>query len=132
MVCLDTSFVIDLLRGRKEIIETKKTLDELGEVIYVPTPVIVEIISGVNLKGKKEEETKKIKEFLSTTTVLSLDEESAFIAGEIESNLIQSGEMIDIEDIMIASIAISNNETLVTKNKKHFEKIKELKIETYY
>lgn len=32
---------------------------------------------------------------------------------------------------MIAAISISNNETLITKNKKHFERIEGLKIETY-
>lgn len=131
MVCLDTSFVIDLLRGNNNIIKTKEKLDETGDIIHIPAPVIVELISGANLKGKKEIETKKIKDFLSTTIVLPLDKECAFLAGEIESELMQRGENIEIEDILIAAISIQNNETLVTRNEKHFRRIKQLTIEPY-
>jgi tRNA(fMet)-specific endonuclease VapC len=34
-------------------------------------------------------------------------------------------------DIMIASIAIANNLTLVTNNEKHFNRISQLKIENW-
>ena len=63
--------------------------------------------------------------------MLDLDKNSAILAAKIEADLRNNGEIIDVEDIMIAAISINNNETLVTRNKKHFERIKDLKIETY-
>ena len=49
---------------------------------------------------------------------------------QISSRLvINKGEIIDIEDIMIGAIVIHNGERLVTRNKKHFERIRGLEIE---
>lgn len=39
--------------------------------------------------------------------------------------------MINIEDIMLAGIALTHNESIITRNIKHFSKIEGLKIETY-
>lgn len=131
MVCLDTSFIIDILRGNEEVIKKKQELDESGEMIHVPAPVIVELIGGAHLKGKKQREIEEIKNFLSTTIVLPLNKESAILAGEIFSSLMGSGEIMGSEDVMIAAISIQNNETLVTRNQKHFGRIKQLTIEPY-
>ena len=50
-------------------------------------------------------------------------------AAEIFEHLKSEGEIIDLADIMIAAIAIVYGESLLTGNSKHFERIKELKIE---
>ena len=93
-------------------------------------PSITEIISGASLNIKNEEKEKAI-EFFSNLEILELNKESAILAGEIEAGLILSGETIGIIDIMIGAICLSNNETLLTRNKKHFEKIKNLEIKSY-
>jgi predicted nucleic acid-binding protein len=43
-------------------------------------------------------------------------------AAEIEANLESRGEVIGLKDVLISSIAISNNCTIVTGNVKHFNK----------
>jgi predicted nucleic acid-binding protein len=135
MACLDSSVIIDILRGRNsaEVIENK--LDSADEEIFIPAPVIIELIRGFYLKSSKsnikENEKERIDKFLSSFVILDLDKESAIKSGEIEAELINSGELIDLEDIMIAAIAVKNDETLITKNKKHFEKIKDLKVQSY-
>lgn len=131
MVCLDTSFVVDLLRKRSDVDKLVEKFDHLGEQIYVPSPVVVELISGANLKQNKEDETNRIKQFLATIIVLPLDEQSAIKAGEIEAELERSGEIIETEDIMIAAITLQNEETLVTRNVKHFRRIEGLNLEEY-
>jgi tRNA(fMet)-specific endonuclease VapC len=52
-------------------------------------------------------------------------------AGEISAKLMAKGEPIDYRDAMIAAIAIENELTLVTRNKSHFSRIKNLKLETW-
>ena len=52
--------------------------------------------------------------------------ESSKKAAEIFNSLKSQGQIIDFADVMIASIAIVNNQSFLTQNKKHFENIKEL------
>lgn len=131
MVCFDTSFVIDYLKGNDAAKEILDSFQKGNEVLTIPSPVVMELTAGAHLSKKRIIEIDKIKSFLSSFVVLNFDMESAFIAGEIESKLINSGKMIDVEDVMIASISIANKETLVTRNLKHFSRIKELKIVDY-
>lgn len=133
MVCLDTTFIIDLIKGKDEVAELENQLYEKNEQLTTTAPTVVEIIRGLHLKNiaRKVNEEEKIEELFSSIEILTLDKESAKEAGKIHANLINKGEDIGLADVMIASICIQNNETLLTRNKKHFEKIEELKIETY-
>lgn len=131
MVCLDTSFVVDLLRGKKEVEKIKNTLDKSSDSIVITSPTVMEIIKGLRIGKPSKNEGKKIEEFISSIPVLSFDKKSAILAGEIESDLIKKGKLIDIEDIMIAAISIINKERLITRNRKHFRRIKDLEIEGY-
>jgi len=136
MVCLDSSIVIDILRGKESVKAIENKFDSSNEEIFIPSPVIIELIRGIYLKDTirniKEKEKDEINNFLYSFVVLDLNKESAIKAGEIEAELRNAGEMIDLEDIMIGAITLQNNETLITRNKKHFEKIRGLKIEGYW
>ncbi len=131
MVCLDTTFVIDLLRGDSKARLIAQNFDNSSESVFVTSPSIVEIVDGAFLSFDPNKEVKKIEELLSSIMVLDLNKENAFMAGKTEAQLKESGEVIEIEDIMIAAIAMTNNERLITRNVKHFSKIKDLKIESY-
>ena len=131
MVCLDTSFLIDVLRGEKRVEEIENRLDKGTEPVKVASPAIMELIRGAVLSNNPETEKQKVHQLLSYLIVLSLDKESAIIAGNTEAELTKAGEKIDVEDIMIGAIAKKDSEVLLTRNKKHFEKIKGLKIESY-
>jgi len=131
MVCLDTSFAIDILRGNEEAREILDLLISNRESISITTISIMELIGGLYSSPKLKKEKEEIMAFVSSLIVLSFDLESSFLAGELELDLIINGQIIQPEDIMIASIAMENNETLITKNTKHFEKISGLKIKSY-
>ena len=135
MVCLDSSVIIDILRGKTSVEAIEHKFDSINEEIFIPSPTIIELVRGLHLrhsiKNIKEGEEDKINEFLSSFPILNLDKESAIKTGEIESDLINNGQVIDLEDVMIGAIALYNNETLLTRNKKHFEKIKGLVVESY-
>jgi predicted nucleic acid-binding protein len=62
--------------------------------------------------------------------VLSLDNDSAKEAAEIQFNLSKKGIKIDNEDIMIAAIAKLNGEKIITKDN-HFTFIDGLKVLKY-
>ena len=135
MACLDSSIIIDILRGKISISEVKNKFDSLNEQIFIPSPAIIELVRGLylrdSIKNIKENEKENINNFLSSFQVLDLRKESAIKTGEIEAELRNMGEIIDLEDIMIGPIELTKPETVSPKNKKLVKKIKNLRIESY-
>ena len=68
---------------------------------------------------------------LQSLNILPFDKESGFISGKLSAELKMKGKPIGQNDLLIASIVLSNNLRLVTKNKKHFEAVSNLKIEEW-
>ncbi|HJX50287.1 MAG TPA: PIN domain-containing protein, partial [Candidatus Nanoarchaeia archaeon] len=110
MVCLDTSFIVDIMRECPEAIQLKDKLEKSSNSLAIASPTIIELIRGLDSLNLRETEKDRIEDFISLVTTLSLDRKSAIKAGNIDSELIKKGEKIDIEDVMIAAIAITNNE----------------------
>ena len=127
---LETTFVIDFLKGRKDA--TTKMEDLLNQNIpaELAAPTVFELYGGLIQFGKGEIEQQKMISFLNGITVYPLDDESAKIAGIIDGKLMKSGLEINTEDCMIAGIAIANNKKLLTRDP-HFKRIEELKVENY-
>ncbi len=127
---LDTSFMIDLFRNKENAVNKAKELGAKNIALSTTTINIFELWQG-SLDIKNKETKGKILEFLSSITIFPFDLESAKEAGTSYSDLRTKGMLIDPEDCMIASIAKTNNKILLTRNKKHFDRIAGLKIESY-
>lgn len=128
---LDTSFIIDLMRGDKRAVDKIRKLEAESLATNISSPSIFELFVGISLTRKPFSEKKKIMDALESWGTLQLDFESASRGGEIHGQLIKEGQVIDPEDSMIAAIALVNKETLLTNNTKHFSRIPGLKIEEY-
>lgn len=131
MVCFDSTFLIDLLRGNKTAAATLERYESVNADLFISTISVMELVNGVHLSSNIEKEYSKVKGIVSSFLELNFDIDCAFLAGKIEADLTKKGEMIETEDIMIAATAINNNQILLTRNKKHFENIAKLKIESY-
>lgn len=127
---LDTTFIIDLLNKEIEAVKKAEELDKKVIPVLTTTITVFEIWQGIS-DIKNKEKLEKINKLLSSIGLLSLDVESAKESGRIHANLYSSGTPIEPEDSMIAGICLKNNHTLLTRNIKHFSKIKNLEIETY-
>jgi len=57
-----------------------------------------------------------------------MKQESSKHAGKILADLEKKGEIIDFRDVLIASIAITTDTTLFTRNISHFERIEGIKL----
>lgn len=123
---LDTCFLIDLFANRQEAVNLAKEL-ELKEIIKTTSINVFEIYRSLNKKDKLDE----IEKIFESIIVLNLDKKSAKLAGEISQELAKSGMEIDPEDCMIGAITILANETLVTRNIKHFSRIKKINLKLY-
>lgn len=131
MVCLETSFLIDIIRGKEDVRARLDEIERDNSLVTIATPSIIELIKGTIIGDVRENEREEIEDLISSFMILGLDKKSAIKAGEVEGDLLNTGQKIDLEDIMIAAITITNNEKLITKNEKHFSRIKELEFEIY-
>lgn len=127
---LDTSFLVDLLRGNKTAVDKIAEIEKRNEPIATTTISVFEIWQGLSKKAG-EEETEKTFELFKSINVVGFDFDSAIKAGEIQGSLRATGQKIDPEDAMIAGIAKSRQEKVLTRNQKHFARIRGLEIETY-
>ena len=126
----DTSFMIDILRGNHVAIKKLMELEKKNELQLLTVISIHELWRGLAVALKPEDQKAKIKEIMNGLTILDLDERSAKISGEIDGMLLKSGKMIDPEDCMIAGVALSRKETVLT-NDGHFKRVPGLRVETY-
>ncbi len=130
MACLETTFLIDILNGKEEIIKLREELEKTEVRLTIAAPSITEIWFGALFSKKSEKEKNKIRGLISSLEILPLDLSSAEEAAEIEAELTRQGNRIGTEDIMIAAIAKVNGEKLVTRDQ-HFARIPGLRVLKY-
>jgi len=130
MICLDTTFIIDFLNN---VDGALKKAEEFKDKIVVTTAINeFETIVGCYLKNLSQESINKTVSFFNCIRILNFDTNSALKSAEIVYNLRRMGETINNDDCLAAGIAVSNGcQTIITMNKKHLEKIKGIKVETY-
>lgn len=128
MTCLETSFLIDLLRGDDAATEIAESIDERGKRATVTPVAASEMWVGANLGTAAERDSAA--ELLESLTWLEFSRKSAERAGEIQAELKRDGEVIGFTDCMIAAIAITHGETLVTRDS-DFERIDDIETVTY-
>ena len=126
---LDTNICVYLLNGEASL---KKKVKEIGAYsLTVSNSVLAGLYFGAYKSKKVEENLKRIELFKKNMAVFSDSEESAKLFGKIKADLRSKGTIIEDFDILIASIAISNNHILITNNTEHFERIEGLKIQNW-
>lgn len=127
--CLDTDILIEHFRGNKKIKDKIKSLSN-DDIIGVTWLSFYEFFKGIFLSGKLEEESF-LQKLFDTSLILESSYKSAKRGGEIYANLKIKGQLINDADILIASIVMSYEATLVTNNVSHFSRIDGLKIENW-
>ncbi|MEK6959990.1 MAG: PIN domain-containing protein [Nanoarchaeota archaeon] len=130
MACLDTSFIIDLLKGKKEGRALLDDLEQNEKRITVSAPSVMELWVGAMLCSNNDRAKSKINEFLSSVEILPFDERGAKQAAEIEYTLLKRGTPIETEDVMTAAIALTQGEKVVTHDE-HFARIPGLRVVKY-
>lgn len=129
MVCVDTSFLVALERRDKGAIEKMRELEDSGEVVHATAVTVAEYYRGAYGSKDKARALKDVRGLLDRFVILDLDYESGRICGELAQSL-KSG-MIGDRDLFIASIALANKQAVITRNKKHFERVPGLEVEDW-
>jgi predicted nucleic acid-binding protein len=126
-VLVDTSIIVDIDRGKQDVIELCKQLTSTNNA-YISTISVSEILTGSYLRKDHSIAVKKAEKVLSQFRWVALNGETAKIAAELNAYLIAKGQPIEYQDIAIAaSFLFENCDILLTENKEHFNRLPNLK-----
>ncbi|TKI68921.1 type II toxin-antitoxin system VapC family toxin [Sulfurimonas crateris] len=123
---IDSDMLIYFLKGKQEAVA--RLSDIPPSELYISRINFAELLYGAYNSVRVEANLKIIVPFLKNFQVLEFDEEAATLFAKEKSRLKKTGNIIADMDLMIASIAIKNECTLITNNLKHFERIRDLNI----
>lgn len=125
---LDTSVIIDCLRGKKEVtLEVSK----LEGPVCSSFVCLAELYEGVARDREPAELEKKTLSFFETFSIIfGLDEKIAREFGRIRKELKVRGNVIEDLDLLLAATCLANDLTLVTGNSKHFSRVRALAIKS--
>ncbi|MBD0319127.1 MAG: type II toxin-antitoxin system VapC family toxin [Gemmatimonadetes bacterium] len=122
-ILLDTSFVIDVLRG---IPAAHRVLSD-GDDFYVPSITMGELFSGAERSNRREARLAEAEAFADGAEVVPCDLETARRYGAIESALRARGRPIPDNDIWIAALAQQHELVVVTRDA-HFDEVDALPV----
>ena len=131
MVCLDTSFIIALMRGDPSAL-VKLEEYTASNTRLTTTPITAcELIKGAYKSVRREYELQKVKKTLSFLELLDFSMDASVCYGRLTASEGLRGAPIGDLDAMIAGIAITHGESIITSNRKHFERVEGLHIDRW-
>lgn len=123
---LETSVIINFLRGKEKTLETIENLEGELSSSFV---CLAELYEGIyKIKEKQRAERGVLDFFSGLSEIYGIDEEIAKNFGQIRSNLKQKGKVIEDLDILLAATCLVYGLVLVTSNPRHFERVKNLEV----
>ena len=127
---LDTNTCIYFLnRASQRIVERFKELSP--SQIKLPSITVAELYYGAEKSKFKSRNRERVKRFVSTFEIVSFDEKACRSYAKIRYSLEPSGTPVGPMDLLIASIGLAHNFTLVTNNVMEFQRVKGLKLENW-
>ena len=125
---VDTDWVIHHLNRHPTI--TQRLQDLHGEGLGLSVVALAELYEGVYYARDPEQSEARLTEFLESVHLVGLDEETAKIFGRQRGRLRADGLLIGDTDLLIAATALQYTLTLLSNNRRHFERIEGLRIES--
>ncbi len=128
---LDTNVCIDVLRGRKKVVDQLATCRPKDCYISVVTEF--ELFQGADRAPDehREDERTKVLRFVSSLQILPFDSNCARIAARLNAGLLNQGTPVSITDVFIAATGLRQQWTVVTNNTKDFRRFDGLTLEDW-
>ncbi|MDO8749863.1 MAG: PIN domain-containing protein [Dehalococcoidia bacterium] len=112
---LDTTAIVDHLRGRRSVIDLLTSLGQAGHRLGVCCISIAEAYAGL-----RPQDRAKADLLIHGLEFSNISSEAAKTAGRLRYDWARSGVTLHITDALIASVAIEERATLITANVKDF------------
>ena len=122
---VDTNAISDLMGGVDSV---KKLVQDAD--IYIPVIVLGELYFAYENGSRKQENYERFAALSSHWKTLGVNESTAQIYARIQLKLHRKGQMIPLNDLWIAALALEYGLPLLTRDA-HFKNIDDLKIVTW-
>jgi len=130
MIGLDSSTIIDFFKNDESL---RKLLETISMPLVINRISYLEIMFGLDFSNPSHKiEEEFYDRLFDSLLIFDLREQACKKSTEIFWQLKRSGKIIDLFDCTIAGIYLANGvNKIITRNVKHFENIKELKVISY-
>jgi tRNA(fMet)-specific endonuclease VapC len=128
---LETSFLIDMMKGRPDAVALVEDIDRSEESVYLPAPALFELWLGAGRAARGREETRKIETLVESFDVMVLTHEDAREAGLLQARLSRAGRTMGTVDVLLAGMARGRDETLVTGDRDFSAVAREVRLRSY-
>lgn len=127
---LDTTFIIDLLRGDEAAVE--KAMEMEADLVQqrLSSMTLFELYYGVARSNQPEDERETVEDVLSTKPIHPADTAVMRKAGRLSGELATQGNTVADGDVVIGATADVVDEPVLTRNIDDFERLG-VPIETY-
>ncbi|MBO3754686.1 MAG: type II toxin-antitoxin system VapC family toxin [Candidatus Brockarchaeota archaeon] len=96
------------------------------------TPITAcELFKGAYRSKRRDVEVRKVREILTLLEMFDFSIDSCEKYGKLVNDLERAGTPIGDLDAIIASLALTHNEPVVTADKEHFERVSGLIVESW-
>jgi len=129
-VLLDTSFLIDLMNGDEDAVDTARELESELVQQRLSAMTLFELYYGAARSNQSESEREKIENVLASKPVHPADSAVMRKAGRLSGELMNDGKAVGDGDVIIAATAAVLEEPVLTRNVDDFERL-DVTVETY-
>ena len=123
---MDTDWAIDYLHRADRTVRRLEELLPKGVGLSVIS--LAELYDGLAGSKNPDADREALRLFLEAVDVVPLDDAACRVFGEERARLREEGNLIGDMDILIGATAISSNVSLLTNNRRHFERMQGLNI----
>jgi len=125
---LDTDTVSLIVRNHPPVI--RNLIKREDDEICISAITYAELSYGLEKKGS-ERLFNEVRLIMRKLSIIEFDDCQSELYGKIRVGLEKAGSPVGDMDMLIAAAALSTGAILVSHNKKHFSKIKGLKVEDW-
>lgn len=133
MSFFDTAFVVDLMREQRRNVAgpAHKKLQQLGETpVRLSYIVVCELEAGA-AQHQGQGERQRVHTVCALFEIVYPDERFAPVFGTTLAELKRQKVTVATMDLLIGVQALVDNEMVITRNLRHFQKIPNLRVEDY-
>jgi len=102
-----------------------------GGRLYIASVVLGELYAGAYKLDNPVPLLKGIQDLLTEVEVLPYDQQCAETFGKVRGSMLRVGKPVNLVDLMIASVALVHDLTLVTHNTRDFQNVPSLRLEDW-
>jgi len=111
---VDTTWIIEYLRGNQEIVQSLDSYRDEGLAVAIIS--VAELYEGVYRSSDPSGNENRLSDFLSGVMVLGIDEDVCRVFGRERARLLQIGMAVGDMDLVIAAVALRDDLTVLTRD----------------